>query len=226
MSATGIDPSQSLRGDVFRNIVVVFVPGLFGMLPWLVLLSAYTSALKQMPDSLISWGSIIIVAVCLIAGMIFENQGAELEISHWESFKRETLKTEPTRNLDDEWSDYLKLPTKYEVVAARYLGSLVIRIKFLLSFQPACVCSISGFFAMSLLSSAGIITVTGRTEVDADSVPLVSALMALAIAGAYGYTQGQIFSYVKLLANVRRDMISGVCALKASEDKQKSDIHM
>ncbi len=154
--------------------------------------------------------------------MIFENRGADLEVRHWESLKRETLTTEPDRDLEKEWSEYLTLPTKYEVMAARYLGSLVTRIKFLLSFQPACECSISGFFVLFLLSMSGFPAATLNKDLNTTSLSLVSGVMALAILSAYGYTQGLIFDYVKLLANVRRDMISGVRELMASEEKQKA----
>ncbi len=66
--AEGIDPSQSLKGDVFHNIIVVFVPGFLGIFSWLLILWTYTPLLKEIPNSMISWQALVVIAACLIAG--------------------------------------------------------------------------------------------------------------------------------------------------------------
>lgn len=124
-----MDPVSGLKGELFRPLVTVLLPGLVAASPFMVIAVHRFPELAKIQGSPVATGAMILF-IGTLSGMLMEDLGSQVETFIWWLF----LKT-PKR--DREWEAYLRLKTKDEFVGQRYLDSVQLRLKFELNMIPA-----------------------------------------------------------------------------------------
>jgi len=133
-----MDLTSPLKPDVFRVVMVILLPGLLATFPWLAWF--FWPALLEVGY----WQSggivagLFVLAIALIAGMVLEDVGADVEVRIIDPYVCREKGVDPSL-FDQQWNDYLFSPSAERYVAHRYLKAMVTRFKFELSMLPACI---------------------------------------------------------------------------------------
>jgi hypothetical protein len=118
-----------------RIIVLILIPGLFAISPFFVLLIQNYPEVKGYLVRSDIMTTLTLFILSIPTGLILEDIGSRIE-----NILYKLSKKEPTV-LNDEWDRYLKLvlPSNSNLVAQRYLKTILFRMKFELSFATALI---------------------------------------------------------------------------------------
>lgn len=147
---------ETLKGiklDINRIILQLLIPGIFSATPfYLLFINSFDGAKEYLLKSDGICTTVLFI-ISLTMGLILEDFGAWVE-SGIDSCNKKKYKTkeESYRDTDQEWDDYLKLEiqNENEIVAQRYLRTILIRMKFELSFFISLLVMILGLFFLNL----------------------------------------------------------------------------
>ncbi len=132
---------KGLKLDVNRIILELFIPGIFSVLPLFFLFINKFPAAREYFSQSEGMASLTLVILSLTAGLILEDLGSLFEAHILDSIN---LKKYP--NHFKEWEEYLELniPKESELVAQRYLRTILLRMKFEMSFAFSLIIMIVG----------------------------------------------------------------------------------
>lgn len=186
-----MDLISGLRSELFRPLVTLIVPGAIAVAPFVLIVQSRIPAASAFwndhPAAFVSAFLTVVVAT----GLVLEDVGARIEESAWDR-----LMSRKDDKFSSEWRSYLRLRTRDEVVAQRYLRAMLTRMKFELATAPALIVHVAGLnwanrsYGFFTKSEAGLAT---------------AALTTLAI-----YLLFESYSSAKALALLRRDVIAAL----------------
>lgn len=126
-----MDPVSGLKGELFRPLTTVLVPGVVAVAPFAAMAFKRFPQLEPLFTSTLGMGTLILFMGVLF-GMLMEDFGSRIEIYLWRWFSGNDER-------DKDWAMYLQLKTKDEIIGQRYLKTVHMRLKFELSMIPALV---------------------------------------------------------------------------------------
>ena len=133
-----MDIDKAVSNDVFKPLVSIAIPGGIAVAPYVILAQHYIPATTAFWHDHDAAFTSIVVAVILAIGLMLEDLGALIESRLDASLDKKTS------SQVSNWNAYLKLQTKDEFIAQRYIRTVVTRLKFELSMGPAIVCLWAG----------------------------------------------------------------------------------
>ncbi len=158
-----MDFSTVLKPDVYRTVAVIILPGLTASFPWIYWFfwpeMSGAATWKEMWPAYLS----LIAVVSLLAGLVIEDLATRIEV---ENIDRYVIKQKEISEADFYalWEDYLGSGCNDQLVAHRYLRSMLTRFKFELSIivaigsaTVAVVCSFLKGNGFDLALSASIV---------------------------------------------------------------------
>jgi hypothetical protein len=126
-----MDPVSGLKGELFRPLTTVLVPGVVAVAPFAAMAFKRFPQLEPILSSTLGMGALILFLGVLF-GMLMEDVGSQIESNLWRWFSKNDER-------DADWATYLQLKTKDEIIGQRYLKTIHMRLKFELSLIPALV---------------------------------------------------------------------------------------
>lgn len=190
-----MDPVSGLKGELFRPLTTVLVPGVVAATPFTAMAFKRFPQLEPLLSSTLGMGALISFLGVLF-GMLIEDFGSRIEICLWHLFSR-------NEERDRDWATYLQLKTKDEIIGQRYLNAVHMRLKFELSLIPALV--IFGIGANWYNHCFG--------NVAQDHMTWASIALAVLVI----YLVYESHSSIVLLAKTRKHVIAGCRASIAKE---------
>ena len=132
---------KGLKLDVNRIILELFIPGIFSVLPLFFLFINKFPAAREYFSQSEGMASLTLFIISLTAGLILEDLG-----SLFEAHVLDTVNLKKYPNHFKEWEEYLELniPKESELVAQRYLRTILLRMKFEMSFAFSLIIMIVG----------------------------------------------------------------------------------
>jgi hypothetical protein len=130
-----MDKISSLNLDIDRVLLQLIIPGLTATFPWLIIFTNHHQKDLKLILENSSLLVTIVVIVSLVAGIILENIGSQIEVNHYDK---------KNKKKDNEyikiWEEYLKLNYDgKEPIGHRYIRNILLRMKFELSFGIALI---------------------------------------------------------------------------------------
>jgi hypothetical protein len=118
---------ERFKAETFQPLATIVIPGTVAIGPFILIAVARSSALNSfMEHHEVSFGTLVIFAA-VATGLILEDLGAGLE-GLWDKIQSDS------ENNKGIWFEYLRTAFVHEPVGHRYLRSIVLRMKFGLSF--------------------------------------------------------------------------------------------
>jgi hypothetical protein len=143
LEGSQVDLISGFKSELFRPLAILVVPGSFAVAPFALLLAKHN---EEIGNFLITSGLgffAIFLVVSTAAGLVLENVGARIERGiDW------CLNDRYLPRHWDQWGAYLELKTDSEIVANRYLRTVVVRAKFAFAFVPALISFIVGLWLL------------------------------------------------------------------------------
>lgn len=124
-----MDLSSTFKGEIFRPIATIAVPGTFATTPFLFLLGSYFPGFINFWDKHDSATTFLIIMVVVAVGLLLEDFGARIEHHVLDP----SCKKHNSQH-DEEWYKYLQLSFEKEPIGHRYLRTITLRLKFELAF--------------------------------------------------------------------------------------------
>lgn len=183
-----MEPVSGLKSEIFRPLVTLVIPGAVSIAPYILV------TIAKIPASRVFWHhhptatAAVVLSAITAAGLALEDLGARIEESGWDVILRKE-----NEHFDIEWRRYLRLRTNDEIIAQRYVRSLITRMKFELAMVPALVAHLIG---LNWVNS--ILGVLNKTE-----ILLVSAAL-LVVAS---YLLAESLGSARALMNRRQDVV-------------------
>lgn len=110
--------------DVFRPIATILIPGAVAISTWFIGLVWHFAAIRDLTSNHTETSLVLLLAM-IFGGMVVEDVG-----STYEGQLDDIAKDATHGKHEEEWDQYLRLVFKDSPVGSRYLGSLVLRLKF------------------------------------------------------------------------------------------------
>lgn len=189
-----MDPVSGLKGEVYRPLATVLVPGVFASTPVAIILLSWFPVLQNVFASPLATG-VLVLGVGVLVGMVLENIGSTIEMKLWRFVE--------TEERNRQWREYLQLSDVEEIVGQRYLRTVLVRLKFELSMIPALV-----------VFGVGI---TLANAIYGDVSPIVMTWLLIILTGAVVYFVYEAYKSIKVLADVRADIIASTQASRIGE---------
>jgi hypothetical protein len=123
---------SSLKDDIFRPLATTIVPGALAVSPYIAIAAVYVPHIVQFWHDYTNAFAAIVGILTIAAGLICEDIGSELEVN-W--IDRRMKKSDP--EFHARWQQYLQLTPADNLVAKKYLKTLLLRFKFELAMIPA-----------------------------------------------------------------------------------------
>jgi len=180
--------------DVFRPIATILIPGAIAISTWFIGLVWHFVAIRDLTSNHTETSLVLLLAM-IFGGMVIEDVGSTYE-SRLDDIAKNTRGEH-----EEEWGRYLRLVFKDSPVGRRYLGTLVLRLKFELGI------------AFSMLSAAlGLLWLLylGLNEI-------TFAWTALVCMGFTVWGLSEARKTHDLLAKTRHNLLKGVHVVAVSE---------
>lgn len=193
----------AFQSEVFRPLVTLLIPGVFGMSSWIMVLFWKYPYLKALALANCVETAVILFFVIPAAGMMIEDLGARFE-----TYRDGKLNTKPKGEHLRIWYDYLR--TAYEKdkepIGRGYIRTVVLRLKFELGMAIASIITVAGVAMLYFLGLRG-----GRA---------LLFVVLLSLLAVYEGAEG-IASH-KLLARTRRELMRGTQAVHPDDDRSQA----
>jgi len=147
-----MEPLKSIKLDIDRILLQLLIPGIFAGLPFfLIFLNTYPDAMIIFKKSEGMCTTVLFI-ISITIGLFLEDLGAIIE---YRFDKRNIIKykRDENRDTENEWHQYLQLnisSEKCDIVAQRYVRSILIRMKFELSFCVSLIIMSIGLLILNL----------------------------------------------------------------------------
>ena len=110
--------------DVFRPIATILIPGAIAISTWFIGLVWHFGAIRDLTSNHTEVSLVLLLAM-IFGGMVVEDLG-----STYEGKLDDIAKNATNGKHGEEWDQYLRLVFRDSPVGRRYLGTLVLRLKF------------------------------------------------------------------------------------------------
>jgi hypothetical protein len=174
--------------EIFRPLMTVFAPGAIALAPWIVGLMMRCTEFKSFVNSARTEASFLMALAALITGMVLEDVGTWLERQTFDARRNKLTNNEHESN----WWLYLRMAWPNEPVGARYMRTVLLRMKFELGIATGCVIAAIGVFTLDLALT---------------KIALLSITIALLLLSALLYREA-MFSH-KVLSDTRAELLKG-----------------
>lgn len=188
------DIFAAFGSEVFRPLVTLLVPGAVGLAPWFLGLVQRYADIYGLVSRNHAESALLLALVALISGMLLEDLGSRIESTFFDNARNRV--TSGRHNSD--WKAYLRVAYKLEPVGARYIRTILLRMKFELGMSSAVI-----------LAAGGIFTTTFRLGVKAAIAVGASTLAVLLFCEAR--------SSHRVLSETRNILLEGVTVLGNSQ---------
>lgn len=140
-----MEPLKDLKLDVNRIILELFVPGIFSVLPFFILFINKVPPANKYFSNSEGMATLVLFILSITVGLILEDIGSNIELYIWDCIN---LKKFP--NHKNEWEQYLELniAKNSNLIAQRYLRTILLRMKFELSFGVSLLIMSTGLFLL------------------------------------------------------------------------------
>lgn len=110
--------------DVFRPIATILIPGAIAISTWFIGLVWHFGTIRDLTSKHTETSLVLLLAM-IFGGLVVEDLGSTYECQLDDIAKHKTHGKH-----EEEWDRYLRLVFKDSPVGRRYLGTLVLRLKF------------------------------------------------------------------------------------------------
>jgi hypothetical protein len=183
-----MDFTSSLKSEIFRPFSILIIPGAVDIFPYIfVLWNTYPNAaifVEKYPSHTIVLFLIAVVAI----GLVLEDFG-----SFFESLVYDKILNKQDPDHLKNWHKYLGLAFEIEPVGHRYIRTIVLRLKFELSFAFACILFWLGLLWLKIL--------------DILIIPMGFLYLSIILFLIVAYLFWEGYSSAKVLSETRRDII-------------------
>jgi hypothetical protein len=122
-----VEIASPLKPETFRPFATLVIPGTAATAPYIAGLAYRSPAIRAfVQDHELIFGTLCLLVV-VAAGFVLEDVGSRIE-------KRAWLPLQGDANEEGIWWEYLRTAFIHEPVGQRYLRTIVLRLKFELSF--------------------------------------------------------------------------------------------
>jgi hypothetical protein len=128
-----MDISNAFKEDVFRAVVITFIPGAFSIAPYIVLAYIKYDQLSHLINNNFTGFAIVYSVISVASGMILEDIGSSIEDTMGKSNSKSDA------GYDSEWDCYLCTHYEQKPIIFNYMSGIVMRMKFELSFAVALI---------------------------------------------------------------------------------------
>jgi hypothetical protein len=188
-----MDISNTFKTEVFRPIVITLIPGAFSIAPYICIVCIkYPHIIVHIKENL-AGSAITYVFIAIAAGMVLENLGSRIEV--WFGW----LVARKDKQYNDEWDQYLRTNFAAPPIGLDYISSIVMRMKFELSFSISLIIFVIGISILNKFQSSYWST---------EFIVITVTISVIAL-----YLLFEAFSSVKLLGSLRRNLLGGVNAI-------------
>jgi hypothetical protein len=132
--------------EVFRPLMTLFVPGTVAIVPWLIGLMQRNPEFYKLINENRTEASLCLVLIAASVGMLLEDFASHIEALILDREMNDETSGEHTTN----WNKYLRVAYKAEPVGARYIRTMLLRMKFELNMAMSLVFVAFGVFATTL----------------------------------------------------------------------------
>jgi len=178
--------------EVFRPIAITLVPGTIALTPFIFLFHNYFPNVYKILSNQPTITGLLLILISIAVGLILEDVGSLIEVIIWYFVKE-------SDDDDNNWYKYLRVAFKSEPIGNKYIGNIVLRMKFENSFAPALVLLCCGIVWLRILDQIKSSCLTAW---------LVLVLFLVAIFLIY-----ESYSSAKLLKRLRKELLNGVIEL-------------
>jgi hypothetical protein len=185
-----MDISNAFKEDVFRAIVITFIPGAFSIAPYIVLAYINNDQVNHIINNNLTGFAIVYSIIAIASGMILEDLGSRIEATMG------NMKSNADASYDTEWYNYLYTYYKEKPIIFNYISGVVMRLKFELSFAVALIIMEVGLIIISFENYHQY-----RTE-------YTIALLFIAIL--IYYLLNEAYNSVELLGKLRDKLTEGI----------------
>jgi hypothetical protein len=140
-----MEPLKDLKLDVNRIILELFVPGIFSVFPFFILFINKVPSVNKYFSNSDGMATIALFILSITVGLILEDIGSNIEVYILDCIN---LKKFPNHKI--EWERYLELniAKNSNLIAQRYLRTILLRMKFELSFGVSLLIMSRGLFLL------------------------------------------------------------------------------
>ncbi len=196
-----MDKITSLNFSLDRVLINIIIPGAFLIFPYLVILSDHPNILYGHPNIFLKFfkseylaASIpLTIFLSIIVGLMLENIGSRIEAYIYDEMH---IKNEKFKDFTNDWWKYLKIDFIYEPIGQEYLRSILMRMKFELSFGIAC-----------LLVLPGWIQIVHR-NIHIYSNCREYSITIIILFGLFIWLMMEGYSSSQILARIRKELVS------------------
>jgi len=185
-----MDVSDVFKNEVFRPIVVTFIPVATDLLPYLFLIDHYFPGFVALRAGNEIIAFTVMTLAIIAVGMVLEDFGSRIEVLLW------ALITRKSTVENEEWEKYLRTSFEKQPVGVTYLSEVLMRMKFENSFAPAILIMAFGLWVLHHID-----------YIKADTPINVGIGVAVLLAI---YLLYESYSGAKVLIQVRRQIVSSV----------------
>lgn len=138
---------KEIKFDIDRIILQLFIPGIFVVVPFFLLFVQSFASIKEYFLKSEGITTVALFILSITVGLILEDFGSLIEVKFWDALNKKKYP-----EIDDEWEAYLKLdlPSNCDLVAQRYLRTILVRMKFELSFSISLILMTIGLIILNL----------------------------------------------------------------------------
>ncbi len=138
-----MDIGAPFKQEVFKPLATLVIPGTVALGPYVVhLMTVYKELPRFFEKHEITYLTVVVLAVIAV-GFILEDLGSIVEADLWDRLRKESEKHNTI------WYEYLRTSFKEEPIGQGYLRTIVLRMKFELSFGLSLIPMWVGVLALS-----------------------------------------------------------------------------
>lgn len=141
-----MDILGAFKTEIFRPLVTLAIPGVTSVAPLVPVVTHYNPKIRGFWEAHpASFVALFVIAI-LATGLILEDIGARIEDGIWdEMIERKSGKQHA------DWRAYLRTAWEREPIGHRYLRTVLVRLKFELSFGLSIIAAVLGLLWLQVL---------------------------------------------------------------------------
>ena len=137
---------SAFNSEVFRPLMTLFAPGAIALTPWVIGLMQRFPWFYSLINDNRTEATLMLTLIALISGMLLEDFGSHLESRIFDK----ALNAETNGRHMTDWDRYLRIVYETEPIGAKYIRSILLRMKFELGMSTALLIAAAGVFATTL----------------------------------------------------------------------------
>lgn len=124
-----MDLMSHFRMESLQPLIMLITPGATAVIPYVLMVVTGNDKIASFLDKHEFMFGTLVVLLAVAAGLILEDFGSLIESRIWDKLQEDTTKNEAV------WWKYLRTAFEVEPMGQRYLRTILLRMKFELSFS-------------------------------------------------------------------------------------------